>query len=260
MKEPFFEPFKKDCFLPILGFPNDRRYVGTRYGGRPSRTKLRDWPRCGACKKSMTFLFQIDLAELDLEQKRTNLVQLFMCASDRCALRESAHINEPFSPGTRVIISPEDSRKMSEEGFPNDIQEVPNLFVVADWKRISDYPNLIEMETLGLAAPVLGRGPGPVLGRGPRGPGEAIYRFRGENVNQEVKDLQKKTSSGDKALGWPVWIQEVEYPHCETCQKPMELLYQIVDQLFIDFGFSPGAAGFLFWCSEHGKGTFMCQG
>jgi len=128
-------------------------------------------------------------------------------------VRRTAGSGEPASPppGTTVL---EEAR-------------------IRDWTEVEDHPDPSEHRSLGL---------------------DATYDFASNRLSVRCAvppiaalDLDMKTHSveqistavqGDKLGGWPHWVQDMEYPNCPSCSKPMQLFFQLGsrDHVGVEFG------------------------
>jgi hypothetical protein len=56
---------------------------------------------------------------------------------------------------------------------------------------------------------------------------------------------------GDKLLGWPHWIQGVEYPECPTCEARMEYVFQIDSEKNLPLMWGDGGIAHVTRCPTH---------
>jgi len=47
------------------------------------------------------------------------------------------------------------------------------------------------------------------------------------SLDLEVAEAIATAATGDKLLGWPSWVQGVEYPRCPRCNQQMSFVFQI---------------------------------
>lgn len=71
---------------------------------------------------------------------------------------------------------------------------------ITGWTRVDDFPDAQELEAMGTTLEV------PIW---------------------EAYDDQDLPHSGDKLLGWPAWVQGVDYASCPRCGTRMEQLFQL---------------------------------
>jgi uncharacterized protein YwqG len=57
--------------------------------------------------------------------------------------------------------------------------------------------------------------------------------------------------SGEKLLGWPYWVQGVEYPKCRTCGREMALLFQVDSERNLPYMFGDAGVGHVTQCPQH---------
>jgi len=56
---------------------------------------------------------------------------------------------------------------------------------------------------------------------------------------------------GEKLMGWPCWIQGVEYPNCPECGSPMGHVFQIDSEGALPFMFGDVGIGHITLCPKH---------
>ena len=56
---------------------------------------------------------------------------------------------------------------------------------------------------------------------------------------------------GEKLLGWPAWVQGVEYPNCQVCNKEMSFIFQVDSSRNFDYDFGDCGCGHITQCKEH---------
>jgi uncharacterized protein YwqG len=57
--------------------------------------------------------------------------------------------------------------------------------------------------------------------------------------------------TGDKLLGWPAWIQGIEYPECPDCGDSMKLIFQIDSEDNLDYMFGDVGCAHITQCEKH---------
>jgi uncharacterized protein YwqG len=55
----------------------------------------------------------------------------------------------------------------------------------------------------------------------------------------------------DKLLGWPYWVQSLEYPECPDCGKEMSLVFQIDSEDNLPYMFGDCGCGHITQCKDH---------
>ncbi len=127
----------RDAFLPIIGLRvTNLEPTSTKYGGWPNYHKDGEWPSCGGCGHPLSFLFQIDLAELN-NADYSELVQVYQCLDERCALRENAEIFDAFNAGSHIAIFPQNTNERYRESELPDVEALES-HLVTHWLQISD--------------------------------------------------------------------------------------------------------------------------
>jgi uncharacterized protein YwqG len=56
---------------------------------------------------------------------------------------------------------------------------------------------------------------------------------------------------GEKLLGWPAWVQGVEYPKCRICGREMALVFQVDSEHNLPYMFGDAGVGHVTQCPEH---------
>lgn len=74
---------------------------------------------------------------------------------------------------------------------------------ITGWARVDDYPDAEELESMGATLEV---------------------------PTWEAYDGQDLPRGGDKLLGWPAWVQGVDYASCPRCGTRMEQLVQLTSE------------------------------
>jgi ankyrin repeat protein/uncharacterized protein YwqG len=69
---------------------------------------------------------------------------------------------------------------------------------------------------------------------------------------KEEETLFGLNLQGDKAGGWPNWVQENAYPKCPDCQRAMDtLVLQIDSEQGLDWMWGDNGVAFIFQCASH---------
>lgn len=55
---------------------------------------------------------------------------------------------------------------------------------------------------------------------------------------------------GEKLLGWPLWVQGIEYPKCPQCGTRMKLLFQVDSNQNIPYDFGDAGVGHISQCPD----------
>ena len=171
------EPYRRTCWIPQVedgdGSPLDSKFSGIPYLAPDER-----WPICRCCSEPMQLFLQLNPCDLPTEATKLwgeGLLQFYYCTG------ECDDGWKPFSKASLVrAIVP---------GIPHAIQTplagpFPAKRIVG-WDASDDYPNWDELSVLG------------------------------KEITQAETDAISEVGfprSGEKLLGWPHWVQSVEYP------------------------------------------------
>ncbi len=95
---------------------------------------------------------------------------------------------------------------------------------ITGWTERADYPNVEEAESLGLQ----------------------LSDEETEEIYEDAFPLP-----GEKLMGWPLWVQGLEYPDCPTCGTRMELLFQVDSEQNLPYMFGDMGVGHVTQCPRH---------
>ncbi|XXF76267.1 ankyrin repeat domain-containing protein [Myxococcaceae bacterium GXIMD 01537] len=86
-----------------------------------------------------------------------------------------------------------------------------------------------------------------------REPGDATFDKLTTTLEPEEKEaLFKLNLQGDKAGGWPNWVQDNSPPKCPECRRGMgTLMLQIDSERGLDWMWGDNGVAFIFQCAEH---------
>lgn len=212
------EKYKKAAFEPIVSNENSNEtLLDSKFGGKPFVSKTHSWPVC-VCGEQMAFFLQLNSNHLPSKLNKEEvfgegLLQLFYCI--KC------DNYEPFTKSHNIRLI-----KLDELNTDVDINEIKIDFEyrkIIDWQEFFDYPRVDEMLDL-------------------------------ESLNdEEIEQYENeyKSKSGEKLLGWPHWVQGVEYVFCPICSKQMRYIFQLDSERNIDFMFGDMGIGHISQCKDH---------
>ncbi|WP_276307800.1 DUF1963 domain-containing protein [Stenotrophobium rhamnosiphilum] len=205
--------------------PQDGPLNASKFSGAPFLPSGSKWPACQNCGKPMQLFLQLNPSELP-EQVTSpwgeGLLQFFYCTNSEPLCEVDCEAFFPFSKSTLLrIVSAEGKSEAVDSsavlnGFP------PKLIV--GWKVDHDLPNWEELRSLGV-----------------------------ELTDEESEELSEKgfPRSGEKLLGWPAWVQGVEYPQCPECGSQMRLVFQIDSSGHLPYMFGDVGCGHISQCAIH---------
>ncbi|WP_309892740.1 DUF1963 domain-containing protein [Archangium sp.] len=215
--QPWRDAHQRIAWLPqVKSGPG--RAAGSRFGGLPWLPRGESHPACDNCDRPLRLLLQLELQSLPEPARQhlgRGLLQVFYCEREDC--EQECDGWSPFSEAHRVqLVDATDGDLAAPAGNPFPPKEI------SGWKQAEDHPAAAEHEELGLdfeydfdANTVRVRCPEIGLDAPPIG----IHDLEAETVANALM--------GDKLLGWPHWIQGVEYPECPKCQARMEHVFQL---------------------------------
>ena len=216
--------------------------AGSRFGGLPWLPQGETLPRCGTCGRLMRLLVQLDLASLPPEAQARlgahGLLQVLGCEDEDCGPSweafDASHrvrVVDPSQPGARAAAEgrPFLARCIvAWEPLPGDLPHPEEhahqgLHVEHDFKA----------GTLRVRCPEVGLETPPL-------PDDAF----------EEEELGRAHDK-DKLLGWPCWIQGVEYPSCPRCGREMEHVFQLDSEDHLPWMWGDSGIAHVTRCPEH---------
>ncbi|MBV9774390.1 MAG: DUF1963 domain-containing protein [Gemmatimonadetes bacterium] len=197
----------------------------SKFSGRPYIPPSEAWPACGNCGKPMQLFVQLNGRDLPAEAGEAlggGLLQFFYCTSDdpHCESECEAYFPNATSTLLRLLVPGEAT---GADGAEPPAGMFPPRRIVG-WTESPDYPNWEELDELGI-----------------------------ELGDEEADALHEQDfpRDGEKLLGWPAWVQSVEYPACPECSGQMELLFQIDSEHNLPYMFGDVGTGHITQCPVH---------
>jgi uncharacterized protein YwqG len=245
--KPWIEQHKRLAWKPITQ-DGDSGLTSSKFAGTPWIAEDDTWPLCNSCQQPLQLFLQLNLAKLPQSLKGKfgeGLLQLFYCirGNDKgpCDAIDSW---EPFSDTASLV------RIIQVKGNPLiiDLAQKSQSFPVRSiigWEEIDDYPNPQEHSQLGL---------------------KYNYDWKNNTVNIACEELDlvieniqdeylaeniSTSQAGDKLRGWPLWIQDTEYPQCPVCNEQMDFVFQIDSEDNLPYMFGDLGTGHITQCPKH---------
>lgn len=217
--------FKKTTWLPVIE-KKTGSVLNSKFSGIPLLNENEAWPRCANCQKEMQLFVQLNTSELPVEARQVfggGILQVFYCTNDELACEVECEAYFPFAKSTLLrIINPANiaAKTLSVSPVSDAFEEK----VIVAWQATDDYPNCEELSDLGI-----------------------------ELSDEETEMLYEHDypKTGDKLLGWPAWIQGVEYPDCPDCGDSMKFIFQIDSNDNIDYMFGDIGCSHVTQCEKH---------
>ena len=223
--QPILEPHKRLAWFPNI-VEKSSSPTSSKISGIPALSKDEGWPCCSNCNEPMQLFLQLNSQDLPESEKNVfgeGVLQVFYCTNWDKECETSCEAFFPFSKSTLVrvvdyrnqnIASPEKSPV--KEAFPEK--------QIVRWESKEDYPNWEELENIGI-------------------------KLTDEQSNL-LCNLEYPLPK-DKLLGWPYWVQGVEYPDCPECGKPMKLIFQIDSEDNLPYMFGDVGCSHITQCESH---------
>jgi uncharacterized protein YwqG len=219
------KPFKKTTWLPVVK-KKKGSVLNSKFSGIPLLDENEVWPCCGSCQQEMQLFLQLNADELPTEARQAfgeGILQVFYCTNDELVCESECEAYFPFAKSTLLrIINPANivAKKLTASPVNHAFKEK----VIVSWQASDDYPNDEELDDLGL-----------------------------DLSEDEVETLYEQDfpKTGDKLLGWPYWIQGIEYPECPDCGDLMKLVFQIDSEDNLDYAFGDAGCAHITQCEKH---------
>jgi uncharacterized protein YwqG len=201
------------------------RADGSRFGGAPWLRPGEAWPPCVNCGRPMQLFVQLNARDLPPPGARAlegGLMQFFYCTSEDPACEIDCEAWAPDAKSTMLRLIPRDDLG-GGMAAPPEAGMFPARRITG-WTERADYPNLEEAEGVGL-----------------------------ELGDEETEEMYEDAFPlpGEKLMGWPLWVQGLEYFDCPECGTRMELLFQIDSEQNLPYMFGDMGIGHVTQCPRH---------
>lgn len=214
--------------------------AGSRFGGLPWLPRGTAHPTCGDCGRPLRLLVQLDLATLppapQAQLGTSSLLQALYCEGDDCIAAgpfDRAHLVRALAPGpgarAPMVGAPFPERRIvGWQALENDLpspeeHEHEGLHVDYDFKA----------GTLSVRCPEVGLAPTTL----------PLDALESEELGQAFDK--------DKLLGWPRWVQNVEYPACPRCHRQMQYVFQLDSEDNLPWMWGDAGIAHVTRCPEH---------
>ncbi|MGV7222129.1 MAG: DUF1963 domain-containing protein [Nitrospinales bacterium] len=219
------EPYKKTAWFPVIK-EKDADTHSSKFSGLPVLLHNENWPCCKHCENPMQLFLQLNSKHLPNESEYpfgNGVLQVFYCTNEeeQCEIECEAFF--PFAKSTLVrVLNPDIEKSKAIDDSP--VKAPFPAKEIIGWEKKDDYPNWVELEELGVKIT--------------------------DQQSDVLADLDFPASK-DKLLGWPCWIQGVEYPACPDCGKKMRYIFQIDSEDNLPHMFGDSGCSYITQCEEH---------
>lgn len=204
-------PFKRTAYLPVTKLAGARQSSDSKFGGLPYLRHPEDWPICPNCHQPMPLLLQLNQATLPVEPEES-LIQLFYCLDGICEYDLKAQA--PFSKASvcRII----ETNGLSTP-YLGRLDNTLNENTITGWITHDDYPDVLDYQQLGI---------------------DLDISYESDLYQLMVSRNELITSNADKLMGWPYWLEKVDYVCDRVTGRRMDLLFQIATthNISLEFG------------------------
>lgn len=222
---PILDPLKRVAWIPAVADEISGPDC-SKFSGIPALEKVEDWPCCRNCNEPMQLFLQLNSKDLPHEVGNCfgeGFLQVFYCTNwdKRCEVRCKAFF--PFSKSTLVRVLEIEREAIASIETSPVTHQFPERKIVG-WSSKEDYPNWEELESLDVTL--------------------------SDEQGELLSDLDYPLPN-DKLLGWPHWVQGIEYPNCPKCGKTMKFVFQIDSEDNLPFMFGDVGCSHITQCEDH---------
>ena len=216
--------FRRKAWIPDV-VDRDGGPADSKFSGQPFLAPGESWPACGNCGHPMQLFVQLNARDLPAEAGQAldrGILQLFYCTSDAPHCESKCEAFFPNAKSTLVRLLPAQGPALAVTG-----ESPPGMFPprrIVSWTEVPDYPNWEELGELGVEL---------------------------SDDELDILDELGVPQSGEKLMGWPAWVQAVEYPLCPDCGRRMEMLFQIDSEENLPYMFGDSGTGHITQCRVH---------
>ncbi|MBV1775569.1 DUF1963 domain-containing protein [Burkholderiaceae bacterium DAT-1] len=200
--------------------------LASKFSGTPGLAIGETWPCCGHCQQPMQLFVQLnvhDLPEEALNAFGGGLLQVFYCTNQEQECEIECEAYAPFAKSTLIrVLDPAAIASESSDSSP--VSDAFPERKITGWIPKEDYPNWEELHERGMHL---------------------------SDAEQELLSEQGYPLPKDKLLGWPHWVQGVEYPSCPDCGKAMRLVCQIDSEDNLPIMFGDAGCAHVTQCEDH---------
>lgn len=218
------ETLARKCWIPVAD-DGDGPPEASKLGGIALIPDGQSWPTCGNCRRPSQLFLQLRSSDLPAEAGQPfgeGVFQLFYCTSSDPLCEVDADAFFPFSRSVLARVIPLESVPKAIDASP--VQSPFPGRQITGWTENDDYPHSAEIVSAGAN---LTDGQAATLAS------------------------QGYPRQGDKLLGWPAWVQDVDYPRCRDCNELMRLVFQIESEDNLPYMFGDSGRGHVYVCPEH---------
>lgn len=215
---------KRSCWVPKVS-EGDEGVGHSKFSGVAFIPQGEEWPVCPNCTEPMQLFLQLnsdDLPEGAPAPFGDGILQMFYCTNVEGECELDCEAYDPFSRAcvVRVVAAGSRARELKE----SPVRDAFPASTIVDWEECEDFPNDEEIQENGVELP-----------------------------EEESEALSESgfPRAEEKLLGWPYWVQGVEYPGCPTCGTRMRLLFQIDSCVNLPYMFGDAGCGHITQCPEH---------
>lgn len=219
-------PFKRTAWIPETQ-AKAGAVDASKFSGVALLNEGEDWPACGACEQPMQLFLQLDSRSLPSAAEKPfgdGFLQVFYCTNLDPNCEVDCQAWGPFAKSTLVRVLAPDTPVRNDITTSMVMEPFPE-HVIENWRAEDDFPDEEVLETLG------------------------------RPLSEELAYVWLESDYpllGDKLLGWPHWLQGMEFPTCPDCEQAMHVIFQLdSESANLPYSFGDMGVAHITRCKEH---------
>lgn len=230
------ESVKRTTWRPVTETKTGTVF-NSKFSGVPLLGANETWPCCANCGKEMQLFLQLNADDLPTEVQKvfgTGILQVFYCTNPEQECEIECEAYAPFAKSTLLRIIDATTLVAAQPLLNSPVSDAFAEKVIVAWQVMADYPNYEELAEQDIT------------------------------LNDDDEDMLYEhdyPKIGDKLLGWPAWVQGIEYPVCPDCGEKMRYLFQIDSEDNLNYMFGDMGCAHITQCVKHPKNltiTWAC--
>jgi len=216
--EQEIKKFVRPSWKPVT-LDGDGDAAASKFSGTPWLAENEEWPKCKHCNEPLQLFIQLNSSDLPEESNKPfgeGVLQLFYCVNQKTECEQYCDAWFPFAKSVlgRVVNAQGRAKQAAmQNAYPSKL--------ISKWQQFDDFPNSEEIKSLGI-------------------------NFDWDDF--EPFSDQYAPKPGDKLLGWPAWVQGLEYPICPQCNQRMIFIFQIDSEDNLPYMFGDVGCGHVTYC------------
>jgi uncharacterized protein YwqG len=220
------ESVKRTAWRPVTETKTGT-VLNSKFSGVPLLAATETWPCCTNCGKEMQLFLQLNTDDLPSEVQKVfgaGMLQVFYCTNSEQECEIECEAYAPFAKSTLLRIFDATDVVAAQPLLNSPVIDAFAEKVIVAWQAMEDYPHYEELAAQGIT------------------------------LSDDEEDMLYEhdyPKIGDKLLGWPAWVQVVEYPVCPDCGEKMGYLFQIDSEDNLNYMFGDMGCAHITQCVKH---------